>query len=69
MLLVINKVTVEFVPLPGFILFAQMGASVLYVKAMEGFTGVEVEKFERSKVLQSQVLSCELLCCSNHSRS
>jgi hypothetical protein len=50
MLLVINKVTVGFIPLPGLVLVAQLSATVLYVKIMEASRGVEVDTIQRSKV-------------------
>jgi len=51
LLLVINKVTVGLIPMPGFVLFAQMLASVGYVKVMESSLGLKVDKFEKQKVL------------------
>ena len=50
LLLVINKVTITYIPLPGFVLFAQLAASVCFVKGMERTAGVEVDKLESKKV-------------------
>ena len=61
LLLVINKVTVHLIPMPGFVLFSQMLASVGYVKVMESSLGVQVDRFEKSKVSPPRT-SPSLLC-------
>uniref|UniRef100_A0A7S1ST82 Sugar phosphate transporter domain-containing protein n=1 Tax=Tetraselmis chuii TaxID=63592 RepID=A0A7S1ST82_9CHLO len=58
MLLVINKVTVGFIPLPGLVLVAQLSATVLYVKVMEASRGVEVDTIQRSKVISFLPVIC-----------
>mmetsp|Transcript_6554 Transcript_6554/g.15759 ORF Transcript_6554/g.15759 Transcript_6554/m.15759 type:complete len:410 (+) Transcript_6554:136-1365(+) len=51
LLLVINKITVGFVPLPSLVLFLQMAATVLYIKGVELGARVEVDPLEWKKIL------------------
>eukprot|EP00951_Prasinocladus_malaysianus_P024583 scaffold212875_cov46-Prasinocladus_malaysianus.AAC.1 len=67
LLLVINKVTVQLVPLPGFVLFAQMAATAAFVKLMEFGCGIEVDRFEKRKVNDTQWWSRALTSSANAS--
>jgi len=62
MLLVVNKITVGHIPLPGFVLVAQLLTAIVFVKVMELSADVAVDRLDARKVGRC-IVCLQLLAC------